>query len=175
MFIIQLFIMLLEAFDIRRIEVEGSPKKDDDAHKVFNAEIWMENDINYVFSFEGDFYNCQRTDWNKTGGSKVVDEGTSLGLEEMSVEKVSDFCIEKARLFELDRRTNENYEGVNSVSMGEMHVYERIKRREPVSKQDLRKDLEEEGLVNMDQIEELLDDLIEIGLVSHNSDCLITT
>ena len=167
--------MFLEAFDVRRIEVEGSPKKDEDAHKVFNAEIWMEEDINYVFSFEGDFYNCQRTDWNKTEGSKVVDEGTSSGLEDMSVEKVSDFCIEKARVHELERKTNENYEGVNSVSMGEMHIYERIKRTEPVSKQDLRKDLEDKGHVNMNQIENLLDDLIEIGLVSHNPNGLKTT
>ena len=165
----------MEAFDVRRIEVEGSPKKDEDSYKVFNAEIWLEDDINYVFSFEGDFYSCQRTDWNKTGGSKVVEEGISSGLDDLSVEKVSDFCVEKARLFELDRRTNENYEGVNSVSAGEMHVYERIKRTEPVSEQDLRKDLEEKGRVNMNQVEELLDDIIEIGLVSHDSDGLKTT
>lgn len=167
--------MLLEAFDIRHIEVEGSPKNDEDAHKVFNAEIWMEDDINYVFSFEGAFYSCQRTDWNKTGSSKVVEDGTSSGLEEMSVEKVSNFCIEKSRVHELERKTNENYEGVNSVSTGEMHVYERIKRTEPVFKQDLRKDLEEKGLVNMDQIEELLDDLIEIGLIEEKSNTLEVT
>ena len=173
--IIQLFIMLLEAFDIRRIEVEGSLKKDEDAHKVFNAEIWMEDDINYVFSFEGSFYSCQRTDWNKTGSSKVVEDGTLSELEDLSVEKVSDFCIEKSRVLELERKTNENYEGVNSVSMGEMHIYKRIKRSEPVSEQDLRNDLEDKGHVNMDQVEELLDHLIELGLVSNNSDGLKTT
>ena len=165
----------MEAFDVRRIEVEGSPKKDEDSYEVFNAEVWMENDINYVFSFEGDFYSCQRTDWNKTGGSKVVEEGTSSGLDDLSVEKVSDFCVEKARLFELDRRTNGNYEGVNSASMGERHVYERIKRTELVYEQDLRKDFEDKGRVNMNQIEELLNDLIKIGLVSHDSDGLKTT
>jgi hypothetical protein len=167
--------MFLEAFDIRHIEVEGSPKKDEDAHKVFKAEIWMEGNINYVFSFEGDFYSCQRTGWNKTGASEVVEEGTSSGLQNLSVESISDFCIEMAKLLELDRSTNENYEGINSVSAGEMHVYERIKRTEPVSEQDLREDLEEQSLVDMTQVGEILNHLIEIGLIQENSDGLEVT
>jgi len=66
--------MLLKNLDIRHIELDGSPEKGEDAHKVFNAEIWMEDDINYVFSFEADFYSCQRSDWNETGGSEAVEK-----------------------------------------------------------------------------------------------------